>query len=743
MPRIERHAPAARSQYIIDARRGAFKATTYRVRSLTARNDACICGSGRRYKHCCGVIGRAGAQSAARGETATAPAGIAELISLLQAGRIAELERRTRTLLGRYPNFGPAWQMLGTALALLHQDPLPALQRTVELMPEEPGAHVNLGNALARQGRFDEAIASHDRALALDPGLVEAHNNRGHVLLEMGQPAQALESYRRAIELRPAFAEAHDNAGSALLELGRTAEAAHCFRQAIDYDPNGPAAHTHLGNALFAAGQYERAIASYRRALELEPRCEAVYVQLGNALHELGRLDEALLHYRKALEINPACAEAHNNVGSLMRGWGRLEEAIECFGRALELRPDFVEAHGNMGLSQRLMSRPQEAQASCLRALAIKPGFTPALATLAETHADTGDFEAAERRFREAISHDADSPEAWAGIARLRKMTRQDTAWLAEAERIAELPLAPRREAPLRYALGKYFDDVGEFDAAFAHYRRANELKKCCRLAHDPNAVTQGVLRIIQTQDRRWLATARRAHGESERPIFVVGMLRSGTTLAEQILAAHPNVFGAGELPFWSAAAQRAEERPLEALADDYLRCLAALAPHALRVVDKMPANFLCLGLIHAALPHARIIHMRRDPLDTCLSIYFQHFETAVSYSNDLEDLARYHEDYSRLMRHWRSMLPAGSILDVPYEELVRDPGSWSRRMLEHVGLPWDARCLDVQRTSSTVITASKWQVRQAIHTASIGRWRNYEKFLAPLLRLAPTETPR
>ncbi|MGD0491433.1 MAG: tetratricopeptide repeat protein [Steroidobacteraceae bacterium] len=611
-----------------------------------ARNDRCPCGSGGKYKHCCGR---------------SAP----------------------------YPSRG--------------------------LAAADAAAHVNLGNALARRGLLQEASASYGRALALDADLAEAHNNLGNVLLETGQREQALASYRHATAAKPGYAEAHENTGAVLLELGRI----------------------------------EEAIASYQRALEIRPASVDACHNLANALAARGRIDEAFVAYRRALALAPDSAELHNNLGSLLRSCGRLEEAIECFDRALVLAPRFAEAHANMGLAQRLQSRSAQARASCLRALELEPGFTPALSTLAESYADTGNFVDAERCFRQAIALDRDSAEAWAGITRLRRMTLQDADWLREARRIAALPLPPRKEACLRYAMGKYFDDVGEFEPAFDNFRRANELMKRIRPAYDPQTMTRSVQRIIESEGREWMGRGRCAPPGAGRSVFIVGMLRSGTTLAEQILASHPDVFGAGELPFWSAAAQTVRSAPdpparalrLETQAVDYLRMLASQAPGARRVVDKMPANFLSIGLIHAALPNARIIHLRRHAVDTCLSIYFQHFEAALSYTNDLGDLARYYADYLRVMEHWRSVVPAEVILDVPYEALVHEPERWSRRMLEHIGLPWDPRCLDFHLTPRTVITASKWQVKQAITTAGVGRWRNYRAHLGALLGLLPPDS--
>jgi hypothetical protein len=330
-------------------------------------------------------------------------------------------------------------------------------------------------------------------------------------------------------------------------------------------------------------------------------------------------------------------------------------------------------------------------------------------------------------------------------------MTTADSKWLAAAERLLAAPWPARRELPLRYAIAKYFDDLRDFDRAFAHYQRANVLSAQCAPPHDRAALTRTVDLIIRSQDRTWIERKQSAGAYSERPVFIVGMLRSGTTLAEQILASHPEVFGAGELTFFGAQTAACfenaaaagsgldfSEAELRRLAAGYLDLLERLSSGAARVIDKFPTNFFLLGLIRAALPRARIIHMQRDPRDTCLSIYFQQFEAANAYANDLDDLAHYHGEYQRLMRHWSNTLPTDALLHVPYERLAADPEAWSRRMVDFVGLPWDARCLDFHRTERTVVTASRWQVRQVMSTSSVGRWRNYEQHLGPLAGLRP-----
>jgi len=260
-----------------------------------------------------------------------------------------------------------------------------------------------------------------------------------------------------------------------------------------------------------------------------------------------------------------------------------------------------------------------ESEVSCRSALAINPDSTAALSVLAELRADAGRFDEAEELFKRVIAIDPKASDAWAGIARLRTMTPADAAWLAAAQGLVEQGLPPERELSLRYAIGKYFDDVRDFEKAFQNFRRANELSKQCGPAHDRTSLTRSIDLIIRSYDQRWVSRARDAANRSQRPVFIVGMLRSGTSLAEQILASHPAIFGAGELTFWGAAAAAniagatavnasaigISDATLAGLADDYLRLLQGLSADALRVVDKLPTNFLFLGLIHAALPHA------------------------------------------------------------------------------------------------------------------------------------------
>ena len=709
------------------------------------------------------------------------PTEISRLADLMNSGRYPEAEGVARTLLERQPNVGFLWKIYGVALMRQAKDALPALQRATQLLPDDAetyyylgsalqergyladaiasysralelrpdycGAMVNLANTLRACGRLNDAVAVYRRALRLQPVLAEVHNNLGNALLQLRQSDAAAASYRRALEIRPGFAEAHSNLGNVLRALGQPQEALASYRRALEIEPNFAHAHNNLGNALLQLGQTDEAVKCYRRALEIKPDFADALSNLGNALRDLGQLHEALARYRRALELRPELAEAYNNLGNVLLDLMQLDEAAASYRRALALRPDYAHAHTGLGMVLRQQGRTSEAEASCRKALDIEPDSAEVIAFLGEIRADRGEFAAAEELFRQALGVDPELPSAWAGIARYRRMGTGDASWLEATQRLANKALPARHEINLRYAMGKYFDDVQDYEQAFANYRLANELAQRYGARHDRQLLTQTVDRVTAAYDREWLHQSRLPAIQSERPVFIVGMPRSGTTLAEQILASHPAVFGAGELPFWNDAAAAYDSGTLDAaagmstlaaLAEEYLRQLAALSGDAQRVVDKMPTNYANLGLIHATLPGARIIHMRRNPIDTCLSIFFQNFSISHAYANDLEDLAHYYTEYLRVMRHWHATLPPGTILDVSYEGLVTEPEVWSRKMLDFIGLPWDARCLDFHRTNRTVITPSKWQVRQQISRSRTGRWHHYEKFVGPLRRLLP-----
>jgi tetratricopeptide (TPR) repeat protein len=637
------------------------------------RNDPCPCGSGRKYKHCCGSV--------------------------------------------------------SVAAPVQQAQPL-----------------IDAADELRERGRPLESVSLYRRALAIDPHSVEAHNNLGNAFAVLGKPAEAAACYRDALAIASDNAVILCNLANTVRQLGQLEEAMALSRRSIALDPGLSMAHNNLGLVLAGLGQRAEAVASYRQALELNPGYVEALNNLGSLLRELGERREALTLCRRAVDLDPGRAGSHSNLGHVLFELGRIEEAAASFRRALELQPDSAALRTSLAAAQRMEGRADEAVASCRQALAIDPKCVQALTLLGELHADRGQFAESQQLFQQALAVDPGFPFTYWSITAHRKMTLDDTGWLQGAQALLGKPLPLGHEISLRFALGKYFDDVAQYDEAFGNYRNANELTKRYGTRYDRSMLSARIDRVIGTFDAPFIHRCQREAPQSELPVFIVGMPRSGTTLVEQILASHPSVFGAGELKFWgdafaafeSAAARDKSDvaSPIPATAHDYLEQLSTLSGPALRAVDKMPANFRYAGLIHAALPRARIIHLRRHPIDTCLSIYFHNFLNRGSYANDLDNLAHYYAEYLRLTTHWRAVLPADVLLEVPYEELIADQESWTRRMLDFIGLAWDARCLEFHQTDRVVITASKWQVRQKIHRGSAGRWRHYERYLAPLAHL-------
>jgi tetratricopeptide (TPR) repeat protein len=746
------------------------------------RNDPCPCGSGKKYKHCCGAAPAAGAESAP-GRLAQSPPPARDpgaLVALIGEGRLAEAERSARALLETQPDAGLLWKILSVALVRQGKDALQPLRRAAELLPEDAEAHVNLGAALHDRGHWAEALASlerslalrpedaqtlidggnalrglrrareavafYERALRIEPHSAEAHNNLGNARLELGEVAAAAASYRRAIELTPGDAAVHCNLGNALRQLGELKAGAAASERALALDPRLAMAHNNLGLCLAGCGERQRAAACYRRALELDGTYVEALNNLGDVLRELGDRRGARAACGRALELDPRRPEAHVSLGLTLFELRQLDAAVASFRRALELRNDDAAALLGLAAALRIQGARSEAETACRTALASAPQNGAALLALGELAADRGRFAEAQQLFERALASDPALPLAYCGIAAHRRMTGEDGTWRAGVEALLAKPLPLGQEIALRYALGKYNDDTGRYDEAFESYRQANELTRRYGARYERARFSERVERLMHTFDGAAIAAAHAGASDSKRPLFIVGMPRSGTSLAEQILASHPAVYGAGELRFWDAAFERCMvagddasqvEALIPALAREYLEHAGSGAAGAQRVVDKMPANFLYAGLIHAVFPRARIIHMQRHPIDTCLSIYFQNFFNTSPYTNDFGDLAHYYQEYLRIMRHWRAVLPQGVLLEVPYEALVEDPESWSRRMVEFAGLPWDARCLKFEETERVVLTASRWQVRQKISRASAGRWRNYEKYVGPLRGLA------
>lgn len=550
-----------------------------------------------------------------------------------------------------------------------------------------------------------------------------AHNDMGSEFEKMGRLEAASDCYRRAVALAPDEAESHNNLGTVLAKMGKTEEARACFEKVLSINPRHANALNNLGIVVSTLGEHENSIAFYRRALAIRPDHANAYQNMGNAYMRLDRPDLAAEAYRKCLEIVPRHFRVQYSLGTALGQMGKLDDAIKCYEATLEMNPGFAEAHHGIGNALQQLGKIEDAAKHFEKALALKPDFAPAYDSLARQKA-IGD---------EAAT--ADSLEAL--LAR------------------KNLPSGERCAA--HYALGRIYEENDDYDKSFEHYRQGNEMMK---EEFDPRKHVEFVNSIIEVFSPELFKRFAGMGDPTDKPIFIVGMIRSGTTLVEQIVSSHPKVYGAGELdtikniamaipratksskPFPYCVAEL-NETAIKQGAKRYFDDITAMSDGSPYVTDKMPGNFFHAGLIEILFPNARIIHTRRNPLDNCLSAYFNKFQTGQQFSYDLTFLGKYYREYARLMEHWRKVLPK-PMLEVQYEELVANQEEMSRRIVEFCGLEWDDRCLEFHKNERPIRTASSWQVRQPMYSSSVDRWRGYEQHIGPLIAalgdLAPKE---
>ena len=629
---------------------------------------------------------------------------------------------------------------------------LPIYDAILAAQPDDADLLHNRGAALMALGRADEAVQGFEAAAARRPGYVSAHFNAGVCLSNLGRPAEAEATYAKVIELDPRHGPAINNRGAALVGLGRPAAALACFDRALEINPNDAGAHANRANALCSLGRPKEALAAADRALELQPDAVAALLNRGLALKDLGHPEEALRSFDLAVSLAPLSPESHSNRGNVLHALRRPEDAVAAYEQALRIRPDFPEALSNRGNVLRELGRPGEALASLDRALALRPAYADAWENRGVTLVELGRIDEAIAAIETTLELAPERVRPNQVLVELRKVKPGDRSLKAlEAAAKRESALFPEDRIRLNFALGKAYADLGEHDKSFARYAKGGSLKRAAS-AYDEAATIEAIEAITEAYAGKLL---RRRSGKGDLspvPVFVLGMPRSGTTLIEQILSRHPKVFAAGETPAFAdaldiiagpkggAGARMAEfadlpAEALKALGADYLARVSQDAPAGTeRIVNKTTVNFLIAGLIHLALPKAKIIHARRDAADTCWSCFTKLFVHDLPQTYDLRELGRYYGAYERLMEHWRHALPPGVMLEVQYEDVVAGLEGQARRIVEHCGLDWDPACLDFHAGERQVRTASVLQVRQPIYATSVGRWRAYKKHLGPLL---------
>lgn len=558
---------------------------------------------------------------------------------------------------------------------------------------------------LHSQNRLEEAETQYRAVLAVSPRHAGAMHRLAILYIQSSRISEAQELLQKAATAAPNDPQIRQHFGLLLLKLGRPAEAATEASAALIRKPEMAEAWNTLGLAQAAQGNLEQALISLGRAITRSPRDSEILKSLGEVYLRLDEPEAALDFFTKALALHPRMLVALLGRAEALSALGHQEEALSSTAQALAIDSRYAAAHMAHGAILKQLGRKSEAETAFARATELAPDMPAYHRALGEV-----------RRYEENDQR----------LAELEALARQE-----EIQSVSQ-------KVELHFALFKAFDDLGCYERAFTHLQRGNTLYRTL-ISYDEAAVSAffHAQETCFTTERLYQT----ADCSSELPVFIVGMPRSGTSLVEQMVASHPAVFGAGERTWIQRqAVELLPEYPrtiplsgLTELGRRYLERLRGLSPTAMRITDKLPANFRNLGLIHQALPKARIIHVQRDPRDTCFSCYSKLFRSGLNFAYDLGELGRYYRAYEKLMAHWRAVLPSNCMLEVQYEALVADFENECRRIVAFCGLEWDESCLRFYENKRPVRTLSEFQVRRPLFTDSIGRWRHYEPWLTPL----------
>jgi tetratricopeptide (TPR) repeat protein len=686
---------------------------------------------------------------------------IKEARTLERQGRTAEAEALYRERLQKQPDDLEALE--GLAVLVFQQGradaAVPLFERVVALRPESARSHANLGEALRLLDRFDLALEHLNAAIARDPAFSQAWNSLGLLAFDQGRHEDAATAYRESIRLRPNFAAAYINLGNALQALGRAREAADALRAALVIEPNSPVALINLGHVLCETRDPEslkEAESVCRLAAALAPDLPLAVNTLSKILRLQGRRDGAVACDPRGLSWASGVFIAGQDVGQSPRQPERDNRSPQNGVTAgMRSKRDDAEFHFKRGVAFLREWQRTAAEASFHEALRADPSLATPWVGLSQLQAERGEIDGSCQSARSALAVNPRLAEAHWRLATTLKGRLPDAEVRAIEALIADESLPEGARAFLHFGLASVLDDRGVHSQAAAHLEAAHQLQSRVMAAlgksHDPDADSRFTDQMIAAFNADLLARGRGWVQPDPRPIFVVGLQRSGTTLVEQILASHPQIHGAGELPDVGRIFQALPEivgaksrdsfdalwslDPVSATvaARRLLERLEALAPQtATRVVDKSPDNIRFLGLIALLWPGARVILCTRDLRDIAVSCWLTGF--AILWSSNWEHIARRFAVCQRIIEHWRQ-ITAIDWLEVSYEDLVGNLEGNARRLIDFVGLEWNPACLQFHATPRVVRTPSLVQVRQPIHSRSVGRWRNYETSLQPLFR--------
>ena len=659
-------------------------------------------------------------------------------------------ETVARESLKAAPNNLEALLALGLSLASQKkfEEANESFQTAMEHYSQDSRVFSNAANMLREMHKYGKAEDAARKALEIDKNNIEALNNMGCILSDTGRYANAVEFFTKATDISPKFYQAHLNKALALHNNGENAAAAVSARYAVDFKPDYTDAYNALSSSLCRLGEYDQAQFALQKALQLNPDDAESYINLANLLYAADKFDDGHAAITEALRINPSNARSYGQLAEIYEKLDEVDNAIEAIDKAIELEPKNPAFCARKGIMLHVTNDVEESLKLFDKAIEIAPDFLMTYIAKAEALIAVNRLDDALECIRTVQKLDKHLPALYFTLTSLKKIESEDDEdfkiMLEIAEDRTAQKLGVNQVYNLSYAIAKAYDSMKNYDKACEYYDRASKTRRAS-LPFDKEKAAQSVTKIQNMYNFKVLKMYEDKGLDTDVPVFIVGMPRSGTTLTEQILSAHPDVYGAGELPdLFRASRLHGGVTPETArdIGETYLEFATERTKgfKAKRITDKMPANFMNIGLIACTMPNAKIVHCTRDPIDTCLSNYKQNFMVGQQWSYDLEEMADEYERYLEMMEFWHELLP-GKILDFNYEETVDNLESQARKLIDHVGLEWNDACLEPHKQKRAVLTASKMQVTQPIYKSSVKKWKRYEKHLQPLVRrLCPEE---
>lgn len=663
--------------------------------------------------------------------------------TLWALGRYNESHEIVKKALEIAPKDITALNNLGMVLAKLIKfaESSDVWEKASKINPDGAMIWSNWGNTLREMGDLKGALEKCQKAVDLAPDHPEALNNLANALRDRGKPEEAIALYRKATNNKPNYPEAHSNMAIAYLDDGYQEKAVVAARYAIAFNKDLAEPYSALSQALSELGEYKEAHMVAQRATYLAPDNAGPFLDLAGILLKLEYFDDSEAAMYEAIKREPESARAYMKLAEIHERMNQYEASHEAIDKAIKMSPDMAALWVRKAMTYFMDGKLEEALINIDKAIKLAPKWPVALQQKAEMMVSLNRNDEALEITRKILSITKKLSGPYSTLASIKTFESEDDPDFINMKAIEENVSAFGLDisAVYYFSMSDVYEQLKKFDLAFEYLEKANTIKK--KIIPFNSSEEKKLQKAITVKYTPELIKACKGKGfESDVPVFILGVPRSGTTLTEQIISAHPDVFGAGELSDFGRVqklfSNKVNEKEIIDLGISYVEAIQKRDPsgNAKRITDKMPANYHFMGIIACALPNAKIIHCRRNPIDTCLSCYKQNFLRGQHWSYSMEEMVEYYKGYLEIMEHWRKVIP-DRFIEVDYEETVNNLEDQARRLIEYIGLEWNDACLEPHKQKRAVLTASKAQVTKPVYTTSVEKWKRYEKYLQPLIR--------